>query len=72
MKLNFYKRLPEILYEKIKLKPDDVFINITHSSYEDWSFGNGKAQLLKNEYNIHSFYFFIIKKTGRAFLSILL
>lgn len=49
MKLKLYRRLPEVLYEKIKLKPDNVFINITHSSYEDWSFGNGKAQLLQTE-----------------------
>ena len=46
MKLAFYKRLPEILYEKVKLRPEDVFINIVTSNYEDWSFGNGQTQLL--------------------------
>ena len=46
MKLAFYKRLPEILYEKVKLRPEDVFINIVTSNNEDWSFGNGLTQLL--------------------------
>ena len=45
-KLAFYKRLPEILYEKVKLRPEDVFINIVTSNKEDWSFGNGLTQLL--------------------------
>jgi phenylpyruvate tautomerase PptA (4-oxalocrotonate tautomerase family) len=46
MKLAFYKRLPEILAERINLDPDDVFISIVTNDKEDWSFGAGKAQLL--------------------------
>lgn len=46
MKLDFYKRLPEILHEKHDMRPDDIFISINTNSREDWSFGNGIAQLL--------------------------
>eukprot|EP00747_Dinoflagellata_sp_TGD_P171081 gnl/TRDRNA2_/TRDRNA2_204244_c0_seq1.p1 gnl/TRDRNA2_/TRDRNA2_204244_c0~~gnl/TRDRNA2_/TRDRNA2_204244_c0_seq1.p1 ORF type:complete len:216 (-),score=49.01 gnl/TRDRNA2_/TRDRNA2_204244_c0_seq1:99-746(-) len=47
MKLALYKRLPEILAEKIKLRPEDVFISVSSNTREDWSFGNGIAQLLE-------------------------
>jgi phenylpyruvate tautomerase PptA (4-oxalocrotonate tautomerase family) len=46
MKLAFYKRLPEILQTKAKIRPEDVFISIITNAREDWSFGNGQAQLL--------------------------
>ena len=49
MKLDFYKRLPEILHNKINLRPEDVFISIMSNTREDWSFGLGTAQLLDNQ-----------------------
>ena len=47
MKLDFYKRLPEVLQKKAKIKPDDVFISLVCNEKIDWSFGMGKAQLLE-------------------------
>ena len=49
MKLNFYKRLPEILNERLDMRSEDIFISINSNSREDWSFGNGQAQLLETE-----------------------
>ncbi len=49
MKLNFYKRLPEILNEKANIRPEDVFISIISNNVEDWSFGNGEAQLVDSK-----------------------
>lgn len=47
MKLALYERLPELLQEKAGLRPEDVFISCASNTREDWSFGNGKAQLLE-------------------------
>jgi len=46
MKLALYRRLPEVLKEKVGLRGDDVFVSIFSNAREDWSFGNGRAQLL--------------------------
>ena len=46
MKLDFYRRLPQLLNENLDLRPEDVFISILTNTKEDWSFGNGQAQLL--------------------------
>mmetsp|Transcript_24957 Transcript_24957/g.70279 ORF Transcript_24957/g.70279 Transcript_24957/m.70279 type:complete len:455 (+) Transcript_24957:91-1455(+) len=46
MKLAFYQRLPAVLQERIGLRPEDVFISIFTNAREDWSFGNGRPQLL--------------------------
>ena len=46
MKLALYQRLPQILEKKVNLRPEDVFVSISSNTREDWSFGNGKAQLL--------------------------
>ncbi len=46
MKMAFYERLPQILEQKVGLRPEDVFISLASNTREDWSFGNGKAQLL--------------------------
>ena len=32
---------------KVNLRPEDVFVSISSNNREDWSFGNGKAQLLE-------------------------
>lgn len=48
MKRAFYKRLPELLKEKISLNPQDVFINVVMVEKEDWSLGMGKMTLIDN------------------------
>lgn len=45
-KENFYANLVSELHEKIGIRPEDVMINLTVNSDEDWSFGMGKAQFL--------------------------
>lgn len=47
MKLDLYRRLPEILQQKVQLRPEDVFVSIVTNQREDWSFGLGRAQLIK-------------------------
>jgi 4-oxalocrotonate tautomerase len=47
MKRAFYKRLPELLKEKIGLSPGDVFINVMMVDEEDWSVGVGKMTLIE-------------------------
>ena len=49
MKLAFYERLPQILEEKVALRPDDVFVSLAQNTREDWSFGKGEAQLLATQ-----------------------
>lgn len=46
-KLAFYQLLPEVLNEAIGLRPEDVFVSLVTAQKEDWSFGNGEPQLLK-------------------------
>ncbi|MGR5286420.1 tautomerase family protein [Vibrio maritimus] len=48
MKAAFFKRLPELLKERLNLRPEDVFISLAPNTREDWSFGNGKQQLLED------------------------
>ena len=47
MKRAFYRRLPELLKEKIGLSPGDVFINVVMVDEEDWSVGVGKMTLIE-------------------------
>jgi phenylpyruvate tautomerase PptA (4-oxalocrotonate tautomerase family) len=49
MKLAFYQRLPQLLEEKVGLRPDDVFVSLAQNTREDWSFGKGAAQLLATQ-----------------------
>ncbi len=41
----FYRRVAEKLAADPGLRPEDVFINLVESPRENWSFGNGIAQL---------------------------
>lgn len=41
-----YKRVAELLAESPGLRPQDVFINLIDAPRENWSLGNGEAQLL--------------------------
>jgi 4-oxalocrotonate tautomerase len=43
-KQRFYKAVADGLHEGVKLRREDVFINLVEVNKEDWSFGNGEAQ----------------------------
>ncbi|HEY4842612.1 MAG TPA: tautomerase family protein [Terriglobales bacterium] len=44
MKQRFYKAIADGLHETLKLRPEDVVINLVEVQKENWSFGNGEAQ----------------------------
>ena len=46
MKTTFYQLMAEELM-RLGFRKEDLFISITPSNPEDWSFGNGIAQLLE-------------------------
>jgi 4-oxalocrotonate tautomerase len=43
-KQRFYKAVADGLHEELKLRREDVLINLVEVRKEDWSFGNGEAQ----------------------------
>jgi phenylpyruvate tautomerase PptA (4-oxalocrotonate tautomerase family) len=43
----FYKAIADGLHQRLKLRREDVFINLVEVSKENWSFGNGEAQYAK-------------------------
>jgi phenylpyruvate tautomerase PptA (4-oxalocrotonate tautomerase family) len=43
-KQRFYKTVVDALHEKLKLRREDVVINLVEVAKENWSFGNGIAQ----------------------------
>lgn len=43
-----YKRIVERLTDKPGLRPQDIFINLVEVLRENWSFGNGVAQYVKD------------------------
>jgi phenylpyruvate tautomerase PptA (4-oxalocrotonate tautomerase family) len=44
MKKKFYKAICEILVERLKVRPQDIVINLIEVNKENWSFGNGEMQ----------------------------
>jgi 4-oxalocrotonate tautomerase len=44
MKQRFYKAVADGLHESLKLRKEDVLINLVEVPKENWSFGNGEAQ----------------------------
>jgi 4-oxalocrotonate tautomerase len=44
MKQRFYKAVADGLHDGLKLRREDVFINLVEVPKENWSFGNGEAQ----------------------------
>jgi 4-oxalocrotonate tautomerase len=46
MKKALYTELVKVLGKNPKVRKEDVFVSITQVEKEDWSFGNGIAQLL--------------------------
>ena len=47
LKQRFYRAVAEGLHRELKLRLEDVFINLVEVNKEDWSFGNGEASLVK-------------------------
>jgi 4-oxalocrotonate tautomerase len=43
-KQRFYKAVADGLHEGLKIRREDVLINLVEVQKEDWSFGNGVAQ----------------------------
>lgn len=48
-KLLFYRRLSERLCSEAGFQANDILINITGNTREDWSFAGGRAQFLTGE-----------------------
>lgn len=46
-KINLYETLANNLSNSIPMRKEDVFIMLVESEFEDWSFGNGVAQMLQ-------------------------
>ena len=44
LKKKFYKVICEGLVEKLKVRPQDIVINLIEVNKENWSFGNGEMQ----------------------------
>jgi len=44
MKQRFYKAVADGLHDKLKVRREDVLINLVEVAKENWSFGNGEAQ----------------------------
>lgn len=46
MKKNLYREFVKVLGKNPKVRKEDIFVSIVTIGREDWSFGNGIAQLL--------------------------
>jgi 4-oxalocrotonate tautomerase len=44
LKQRFYRTLSDRLHQVLKVRREDVFINLIDVPKENWSFGNGEAQ----------------------------
>jgi phenylpyruvate tautomerase PptA (4-oxalocrotonate tautomerase family) len=44
MKKAFFKRIADDLHDQLKVRREDVFINLVEVARENWSFGGGIAQ----------------------------
>lgn len=43
-KQRFYRAVADGLHTELKIRKEDVFINLVEVTKENWSFGNGEAQ----------------------------
>ncbi|MCH4009541.1 tautomerase family protein [Companilactobacillus sp.] len=50
-KVEFYERLVQELNNHLDQRPEDVMVNLTVNSDEDWSFGLGRGQFMTGELN---------------------
>jgi len=46
-KKDFFKAVADGLHDRLKIRREDVFINLVETKKEDWSFGNGVAQYVQ-------------------------
>lgn len=46
-KKDFFKMVADGLHDRLKVRREDVFINLVETKKEDWSFGNGVAQYVQ-------------------------
>ena len=46
VKRGFYRTLADGLRERVGLHPEDLVVNLVEVKRENWSFGNGEAQLV--------------------------
>ncbi len=44
LKKNLYKAICNALVQNLKVRPQDVFINLLEVNKDNWSFGNGEMQ----------------------------
>lgn len=44
MKKALFKRIAELLHDELKIRKEDVLVNLVEVAKENWSFGNGEAQ----------------------------
>jgi len=49
LKQHFYQTLADRLHKEVKLRKEDVFINLIEVPKENWSFGNGDAQYVASK-----------------------
>ena len=49
LKRRFYKALAEMLQARAGLRREDLVVSLVEVGPEDWSFGNGEAQLAKED-----------------------
>jgi 4-oxalocrotonate tautomerase len=49
LKQQFYQALADALHAKIGIRREDVIVSLVEVGREDWSFGDGKAQLVSKE-----------------------
>jgi phenylpyruvate tautomerase PptA (4-oxalocrotonate tautomerase family) len=43
----FYRRLADLLVERVGLRPEDLALTLVENKREDWSFGNGLASYVE-------------------------
>ncbi|BBI33311.1 tautomerase family protein [Cohnella abietis] len=48
-KKDFYSRLAERLSNILNIRKEDVFVVLVDTEFEDWTFGNGVAQMIENQ-----------------------
>jgi 4-oxalocrotonate tautomerase len=48
LKQTFYRELTDRLHQAVKLRREDVFINLVEVPKENWSYGNGLAQYVSS------------------------
>lgn len=48
VKVNLYRRMAELLSERLAVRPEDVFVSLLEVGPADFSLGDGRAQFVEN------------------------